>query len=202
MVNRSERHNPRDVARIIYKEIADGDVRKINADSNDAKTGGGARDFRFGAYDKVAPFMEKLFPEVQNVNRKRNGQQVGVEIRRGRFYWYSGQKEESKEVEFEPPTTARSTEGRITRVHEQPCFDQQKIPPFSAGNKVLLLLVQCHDGTVWPYFIEESSLNAPGAWDSRVAKTILACINAKRALNRVVIGYRDFVTGGSYCNGN
>lgn len=201
MANHSAKLNPRGVARIFYKEIVDGDVRKINADSNDAKTGGGARDFRFGDYDKVAPIMEKFFPEAKTVKRKRNGQQVDVEVRRGRFYWNSNNKEESKEVEFEPPTTARPSEGRITRVHEQPSFAPNKIPPFNAGNKVLLLVVQCNDGTVWPYFIEESSLSMPGAWDQQVAKTILACINAKRASNRVVIGYRDFVTGDAYCNG-
>lgn len=201
MASHDARLNPKGVARIFYKEIVDGDVRKINADSNDADTGGGARDFRFGDYDNLSSIMEKFFPDVAVVKRKRNGQQVNVDIRRGRFYWDANGKDESKEVEFEPPTSARPSEGRITRVHEQPCFDAQNIPPFNAGDKVLLLLVQRNDGTVWPYFAQESSLAIPGEWDPQVAKTILACINAKRASNRVVIGYRDFVTGAAYCNG-
>lgn len=201
MARHDARLNPKGVARIFYKEIVDGDVRKINADSNDADTGGGARDFRFGDYENLSSIIEKLFPDAVLVQRKRNGQQVNVEIRRGRFYWDADGKEESREVEFEPPTTARPSEGRITRVHEQPSFDPNRIPPFNTGNKVLLLLVQCNDGTVWPYFIEESSLSIPGEWDTQVARTIQDCIIAKRALNRVVIGYRDFVTGDGYCNG-
>lgn len=35
------------IAEILFHEIADGDVRKFNAESNDADTGGGARDLRF-----------------------------------------------------------------------------------------------------------------------------------------------------------
>jgi hypothetical protein len=193
--------NPKGVARIFYKEIVEGDVRKMKAESNDSHTGGGARDFRFGDYEKLEPIMEKLFPEGAVLKRKRDGQQVDVEIRRGRFYWNFDGKEESKEVEFEPPTTARPREGRITRVHEQPCFAPETIPNFDTGNKVLLLLVQRNDGTVWPYFIQESSLSVPGLWDKQVAQTILTCIEAKRPANRAVIGYRDFVTGDAYCNG-
>ena len=36
------------VARILYREITEGDLRKVLAKSNDSDTGGGARDLRFG----------------------------------------------------------------------------------------------------------------------------------------------------------
>ena len=193
--------NPTGVARILYKEIVLGDIRKTKAESNDSDSGGGARDFRFGDFASLEAIIRKMFPTALMEQRRRNGQSMSVEIFRGRFYWNFNGVDENKEVDFEPPTTARPSEGRITRVHEQPCFSPDRIPTFNDGNKVLLLLVQRNDGTVWPYFIEEASLEEPGAWDERVAKDILKCINARRAANRVVIGYRDFITGGGYCNG-
>jgi hypothetical protein len=192
--------SPTGVARILYKEIVPGDLRKIVAESNDSDTGGGARDFRFGDFGKLELIIRKMFPHTAKERRRRDGKNVEVEIFRGTFYWNSGGVDEHKDVEFEPPTSARPSEGRITRVHEQPCFASDRIPKFGEGNKVLLLLVQRNDGSVWPHFIEESSLSTPDAWDPRVAKEILNCIHGKRAANRVVIGYRDFITGEGYCN--
>lgn len=50
------------VSRILFKEIVDGDVRKIHADSNDSDTGGGARDFRFGSYSELEHIFHSMFP--------------------------------------------------------------------------------------------------------------------------------------------
>jgi hypothetical protein len=185
------------VARILYKEIVPGDLRKIIAESNDSATGGGARDFRFGEFGKLEPIIRKLFPHTIKQRRRREGKYVEVDIFRGTFHWNASGVDEQKEVEFEPPTTARPSEGRITRVHEQPCFAPGRIPK---SGKVLLLLVQRNDGTVWPHFIEEASLSVPGVWDVRVSKELLDCIDRKRAANMAVIGYRDFTTGKGYCN--
>lgn len=189
--------DPTGVARILYKQIVPGDLRKIVAESNDSDTGGGARDFRFGDFQKLEPIIRKMFPHTVKEHRRRDGQNVEVDIFRGTFHWNTKGIDEKKDVEFEPPTTARPSEGRITRVHEQPCFAPERIPK---SGKVLLLLVQRNDGTVWPHFIEEVSLSEPGAWHASVAKELLNCINHKRAANRAVIGYRDFTTGQGYCN--
>jgi hypothetical protein len=191
---------PTGVARILYKEIVPGDLRKIVAESNDSDTGGGARDFRFGDFGKLEPMIRKMFPHAVKERRRRDGNNVEVEIFRGTFYWNFGGGDEHKDVDFEPPTSARPSEGRITRVHEQPCFAADRIPKVGAGDKVLLLLVQRNDDSVWPHFIEGSSLSIPGAWDARVARELLDCIRGKRAANKVVIGYRDFTTGDGYCN--
>lgn len=192
--------SPTGVARILYKEIVPGDLRKIIAESNDSETGGGARDFRFGEFAKLEPIIRKMFPHTIRERRRRDGKNVEVDIFRGTFHWNFAGVDEHKSVDFEPPTTARPSEGRITRVHEQPCFSLDRIPKHSAANRVLLLLVQRNDGSVWPHFIEETSLCEPGVWDARVAKEILDCIRGQRAANRVVIGYRDFKTGEGYCN--
>ena len=193
--------NPAGVARILYKEIVEGDVRKTKAKSNDSKSGGGARDFRFGDFKKLEPIIRKMFPNSTIKKRRRDGASVKIEVFRGTFHWNLNNAHESKEVEFESPTTARPNEGRITQVPKQPALAPELIPKFDKGNKVLLLLVQQNDGSVWPHFIQESSLAEPGAWDPVVAAELLKCINAKRAANRVVIGYRDFASGEGYCNG-
>lgn len=194
--------NAGQVARILYKEIVPGDLRKILAQSNDADTGGGARDFRFGSYDLLLPVIKQMFPNMIKENRKRNGSVIQIDVFQGKFFWHNASNQVvSKDSFFEPPTDARPSEGRIARVHEYGCFDTSRVPSGGAGNRVLLLLIQLTDGSVWPYYAEEKTLRTPGVWDPVVAKEILDCLDAVRPSNRAVIGYRDFTNAGRYCNG-
>lgn len=190
------------VARFLYKEIVEGDLRKIEARSNISDTGGGARDFRFGSYDQLFPVIRQMFPAVVKENRKRGGVTKQIDIFEGVFYWQdtAGGPVSSRPSFFEPPTDVRPSEGRIVRVHEYPCFDTRRIPRGGVGNRVLLLLIQRVDGTVWPHFAEESSLRTPGAWDPTVANEILRCLDARRAEGRAVIGFVDFISHRNYCN--
>ncbi len=188
------------VARILYKELVEGDLRKLRAESNDADTGGGARDFRFGSYRTLLPVIKAMFPRTAQEDRKRNGVVTQIDVFKGTFYWKSATGVESKEAVFEPPTDARPSEGRIARVHEYPCFDASNVK-IGVGNRVLLLLIQLDDGTVWPHYAEEKSLRTPNAWHPVVARELLDCLDAKRPANQVVIGYRDFTNAGRYCNG-
>ncbi|MDP9896659.1 hypothetical protein J2W32_005769 [Variovorax boronicumulans] len=189
------------VARILYKEIVEGDLRKIQAQSNDADTGGGARDFRFGSYKTLLPVIKQMFPQTVKENRKRGGQIVQIDVFKGAFSWRNAEgKVEAKESFFEPPTDVRPSEGRIARIHEYPCFDASKVK-IGAGNRVLLLLIQLDDGSVWPHYAEEKSLRTPGAWHAVVAKELLDCLDADRPVNQAVIGYRDFTNADRYCNG-
>lgn len=188
------------VARILYKELVEGDLRKLRAESNDADTGGGARDFRFGSYRTLLPVIKAMFPRTAQEDRKRNGVVTQIDVFKGTFYWKSATGVESKEAIFEPPTDARPSEGRIARVHEYPCFDASNVR-IGVGNRVLLLLIQLDDGTVWPHYAEEKSLRTPNAWHPVVARELLDCLDAKRPANQVVIGYRDFTNAGRYCNG-
>jgi len=70
-----------------------------------------------------------------------------------------------------------------------------------AGNRVLLLLIQLDDGSLWPHYAEEKSLRTPNAWHPVVAKELLDCLDAARPVNQAVIGYRDFTNTTRYCNG-
>lgn len=190
------------VARILYKEIIPGDLRKILAQSNDSKTGGGARDFRFGSYKKLLPVVEQMFPKKTKQNRKRDGVVEQIEVFQGEFFWHNEEGSvERKDSYFESPTDVRPSEGRITRVPEYGCFDTNRVPKGGEGNRVLLLLIQLQDGSVWPFYAEERTLRMQGKWDVVVARELLNCLDAKRPVNRAVIGYRDFTNTGFYCNG-
>lgn len=192
----------RRVDRILYKEIVAGDLRKILAQSNDSDTGGGARDFRFGSFQSLLPVIQQMFPNKAKENRKRDGVVEEIDVFQGEFFWEdeSGQVVR-KDSFFESPTDVRPSEGRIARVHEYGCFDTSRVPKGGEGNRVLLLLIQLSDGSVWPYYAEEKTLRIDGMWDPVVARELLDCLDAKRAANRAVIGYRDFTTAGKYCNG-
>lgn len=190
------------VARILYKEIVYGDRKKIHALSNTADTGGGARDFRFGSYANIAMAVQKMFPNQVQENRRRNGIIVPTTIYSGNFYW----KDQNGTVRslvsyFEPPTDARPSEGRITRVHEQPCLSTSLMPTPTIGNRVFLLLIQLLNSTVWPFYAEEQTLRTAGLWDPQVAQRMLRCIDAPRRADQAIIGFFDFVSAESYCNG-
>lgn len=190
------------VARILYKEIVTGDLRKILAQSNDSDTGGGARDFRFGSFKTLLPVITEMFPKKAKENRKRDGVVEEIDVFQGEFFWQdvNGQVM-CKDSFFETPTDVRPSEGRIARVHEYGCFDTSRVPRGGVGNRILLLLIQLNDGSVWPYYVEEKTLRIEGKWDPVVAAELLGCLDAKRAANRAVIGYRDFTNAGKYCNG-
>lgn len=190
------------VSRILYKEIVPGDLRKIIARSNDSATGGGARDFRFGSFKTLLPVIQHMFPNKVKQNRKRDGVVEQVDVYQGEFFWYDEKNQiNRKESFFEPPTDVRPSEGRIARVHEYGCFDTSRVPKGGIGNRVLLLLIQLNDGSVWPYYAEESTLRIKGKWDPIVARELLSCLDAERPSNRAVIGYRDFASEQRYCNG-
>ncbi len=181
---------PRGVKRVVFKQIVEGDFRKFVAQSNDTDSGGGARDLRFRPYDEFVKVFRLLFPVVRHAKRRRNGGMVDVEILVGKFHWPGG----SKEATFEPPTDARPNEGRVPVVHTYPPFS--KLPATNQG-KMVLLLVQRDDDTVWPEFATEESLRS-GKWHKSVAQPILRSLDAERASNQVARGYIDFATGEVY----
>lgn len=190
------------VARILYKEIVGGDLRKIHAASNDSDSGGGARDFRFGSYPNIEQVVRQMFPSQKQESRRRGGRNVPTTLYFGSFHYLVNGATYSKESIFEPPTDARPMEGRIARVHEQPCLATDLMPQVSAGNRVFLLLIQLIDGTVWPYYAEERTLRTAGLWDPNVAERMLECIDARRSSAHAVVGFFDFTNSTRYCNGS
>ncbi len=186
--------SPVAVKRVIYKEILEGDRRKFVAQSNDAPSGGGARDLRFSPYSRFESAFKAIFPEATHETRKRGGIDTTVPILKGEFFWMEDGEIKHTESYFEPPDDPRPTEGRIPRVNTYGCF--RSVP---ADGRIFLLLVQQMDDTVWPAFATESSLRA-GEWNSELTREILDCINATRNAGVAVAGYVDFTTGSHFCN--
>lgn len=187
----------RQVARLVFKEILDGDRKKFLAKSNrDAEAGGGARDIRFGSVDEVEGTLRQFFPEIEGKTNKAGNAQF-----KGTFYWIDKNGKSQQEHAFLKPPYLKRNEFRIAKVHKYACFQVRPIPKSSEGNRVLLLLIQRNDGTVWPHFIEEQSLRTPGAWDESVSRLLLECLDAKRPSNFAAMGFIDISTSRRFCNG-
>lgn len=181
-----------DVARIVFRQILDGDRLKFIAQSNITDTGGGARDLRFRAWDEMEGLLRKLFPNTR-IEKRRRGAGHALEVYIGRFYWLSQSgKEVSREAVLEPPTDARPNESRITRVHEYDCFTIQN--PEEGSGRLLALFVQKQDGCVWPFVVTERSLEHDD-WNAAVSDFLLSALNANRPSNRAAYGFIDFSTG-------
>lgn len=180
-----------DVARIVFRQILDGDRLKFIAQSNITDSGGGARDLRFRSWDKMQPTLRKLFAGVRTEKRKR-GAGSALEVYTGQLRWLKNGKEVSKEALLEPPTDARPNEGRITRVHEFDCFTIN--PPADGFGRLIALFVQKDDGSVWPFVITERSLEHD-KWNTAVADFLLSALNAPRRAGSAAYGFIDFASG-------
>jgi hypothetical protein len=182
-----------DIARIVFREILDGDRLKFIAQSNISESGGGARDLRFRGWDVMEHALRKLFPQTKVAKRRRAGADT-LEIYAGQFYWMrkSDGVEESREALLEPPTDARPNESRITRVHEYDCFTINA--PEEGSGRLMVLFIQKLDGTVWPFVITERSLEHDD-WNPVVAEFLLSALNSDRRKNNAAYGFVDFTTG-------
>lgn len=186
---------PRGVSRIFFQEIREGDRRKLEARSNDAATGGGARDLR-APHEKFESMFRRMFPNDKVVNRRRDGMSVQVTLYTGKLYWVDGDDERSVDVVYEPPTTARPSEGRIARIHDLPVL-ANGVPAESEG-RVFLLLVQRDDGKVFAHYATANAL-ASGGWNKDIATAIRQCMQATPE-SHSVRGYVDYVKPERYCH--
>ncbi len=174
------------VKRIVFKEIVEGDRRKFEAASNlDSCAGGGARDLRFRPFDKFGPVFERLFPE-----KTEKG------VFKGKFHKLDDGVERTNDAFFHPPTNARPNEGRLASVDKYlPLSDL----PAEGDGKTILLIIQRDDGSVWPMFTTDNSLES-GDWNEQVMEMILVCLRANRNANVSMVGFVDFETKERYCN--
>lgn len=190
------------ILRLLYKEINDGDRKKFKADANfDKDEGGGARDLRFSGFAELGPFLQLMFPGRVPVKRKRKGVPTDVDQLSAALHWLNDAKARmQKEAYFEPPTDARENEWRLTMVHTLDCFRDNAIPTAQAGKKIILLFVQNDQGEVWPHFAAEDDLRT-GQWHPDIAGPVVTCMDAKRRVDGVVLGFVDYTKNTVYCNG-
>lgn len=180
-----------DIARIVFRQILDGDRLKFIAQSNLTDSGGGARDLRFRAWDQMEQPLRKLFPGRRTEIRRR-GSSGPLEVFVGQFNWMKKDKVISQEAILEPPTDARPGEGRITRVHELECFTINE--PEEGSGRLIALFVQKQDDTVWPFVVTERSLEHDD-WNPAVADFLLSALNAPRRAGNAAYGFIDFESG-------
>jgi hypothetical protein len=171
--------------RLFFKEIKPGDLRKLEGQSNDSPTGGGARDLRFPD-EPFRPLFEKYFPTPRALGDGRTVQQ-------GRVFWRAGGNERSAEVEYWPPTDARQGEGRIARINDLAAL---RNPP--KGDAVVLLLIHDDRDRVWPRYVTRQQLASP-EFDRRVGAFIVECLDRPRG-HESAYGWIDFEEDANYCH--
>lgn len=184
--------------RVVYKEIVNGDMRKLLGESNDADTGGGARDLRFPAM-AFDPVLRPMFTQ-DAIGRG------GRAIRRGDFvYLDTSHKPQKTQLDYWPPTLSRKTECRIARIHASPALGGQM--PRTDKGRVFVVLVQFSDGAVRCDYAYEDELKAPDVWAQELSSAVLGCLasasvkNATRTVSLVpAMGYYDFTNGTGYCH--
>ena len=174
---------------ILFQQLRLATVLKAQAVSNEAPTGGGARDLRLRPYDRFQPFMERLLPDARTRLRRDGGE---VTIRYGLATWGDGS--ETREIEYWSPTNARPREGRIAQINSLPPL---AVPPEDVEGAVILF-VRDEDGLIWVRYATDEGLRASLP---EVGDFILDCLgNATE--NRIATGYIDLAPNGlgSYCN--
>lgn len=126
----------------------DGDVRKLQARSNDSPTGGGARDIRLRPFRRWNPVVEQIISQPT----KRRG------ILGSAVNWTepSGAVQ-SAVIEWWRPTASRGGEGRLGRVHRVASWHVDPIAYKAAkrrGKKWFVRLVKDELGRVWADLIK------------------------------------------------
>jgi len=209
MVSSPELDKPEGVRRLVYKELLQGDYRKLSGTSNDTPSGGGARDLRFPyhAFDGV---FARLLRGEQVLTRKRGAIRQEINVRSGAVYLdeetIDGVVTTQAEMLWESPTDSRATEGRIPRVHASPAAQQllrardQMQAVDGRPPRVFALFVQDDNGELRVHYAYEHDLRA-GEWATAVARPILEHLdNINRRRDRAVNGYIDFMTNTHYAH--
>ena len=184
-----------DVLRIVFQVILEGDLLKMNAVSNVAETGGGARDLRFRPSSAFLPLFQRMFPET--VPKRRNS--TMIEINTGTVFWNESGSERSETMSVWPPTNARPNECRIARISSFGYSPLVESDP--QGGKSLFMLFQLRNRVVRAYFTTETSLRSD-EWDFAVKDFVHHWFSVESGNSRSHPKYRsafiDFETNERY----
>lgn len=140
---------------VFFQEVKRGDLLKAMAQSNDADTGGGARDLRMP--QAVADRIGEMFPHAT----------TDPGVTQGTINWNVGGKVGSAEVELWRPTDARPGESRIARIPQIrswviPRLDLERA--MAEGRRLFYVLTLDDAGKVWADVLDEAAfdLQDPG----------------------------------------
>lgn len=173
--------NPSNIKRVVFKEILEGDLRKFRAESNDAPSGGGARDLRFSPFSQFREVFSRMLP-IHNGNSYS-----------GTFTWYDsiGMLHTGQGI-FMFPTNARPNEGRISNVDKY----LPMCPYHISQGPIFLIIVQNDNDINYVSFATQSQLEVE--WHPVISDFILNLYNTKRPNTLAVSGYIDFERTVSY----
>ena len=146
--------NETEVVRVLFQILMEGDRRKMDAASNDSRTGGGARDLRFRPESEFLPFFRKLLPEVVLESRES----TQIETYRGSVSWEASGQQKSQVMTVWPATDARPNECRIATINQFDFSSLVKKDP--GGGPSIFMLFQQQNGVVRAYFTTETSLRS------------------------------------------
>jgi hypothetical protein len=169
--------------RFVYKEVLEGDLRKARGESNDAHSGGGARDLRLRPWD--GHFEEIVAAMATQVDQDKGRDRYHVDL----TSVISGERPLVTKAVFWPPTQVRPNEGRLANIDRIPAFAPGQMPPEAEG-RALYFIWQDEDG-VYASVISETSLKS-GDWHKAVAEPILRDL---KLATKTIRGYVDFETG-------
>lgn len=157
------------IAEVLCHEITEADIRKINATSNDALTGGGARDLRFSI--DCAPCLNRFFP--QEVSYEGH-----TPYRIGEFEHYDARGNRTVELvryAFQP-TDARPREVRIAQISKLGFF--LDLPEINENDGVLFMaFIRKTDGIPQAQYLTERQIAADGG-------NPIICAAMREALNK------------------
>lgn len=152
---------------ILFRHIETADRRKFEARSNDASSGGGARDLRFRPEAKFMPFFRKMFPQHRTEKRTTKGVVEEIEILSGEVAWGEDGKDTAATMEIWPATNARPNEVRIARISSYGLAKSIKEDP--NGGKSIFMMFKQKNGSIRLYFTTETSLRND-AWDPTIKR--------------------------------
>lgn len=185
------------VKRVIFKRMLDGDLRKLRTESADATSGGGARDLRFGPWERFKPVVNRMLPE--KVTRKARRNASAKEVRVGRVRWKDGDGVHEKRFEFWTPTGARNFEGRVATTYKLPPLAADRLPPAEEGI-VFALIWEDEDG-IWAQYASEAAVRSPPpdeAWEETLREALLegldrAAVKKARQKSNNPVAIRGFI---------
>ena len=165
------------IAEVLCHEITEADIRKINANSNDAQTGGGARDLRFSI--DFAPCLDRFFPQEVSYEGR-------TPYRIGMFEHYDAHgKRTTEHVRYAfQPTDARPREVRIAQISKLDFF--LDLPKISGGDGVLFMVfIRKTDGIPQAQYLTERQIEAEGG-NPIIAAAMREALSKRRGKNAVV----------------